>query len=512
MKHLLLFISGTFWFGLGIAQPVIQWQRTIGGTEGDHAYSLQLADNGDLMVAGFSLSSDGDFVGGYGATEVWLVRMDSLGNLLWKGNYGGTEDDRAYAISPTKDQGWVFTGFTRSNNIQVSGNHGLQDFWVVKLDQAGNINWQKCLGGSGYEIASDIKETPDGGYIVVGYSDSSDGDLTENNGLEDLWVVKLDTDGSVVWQHSYGGSGQEEGRSVVCTNDGGYLVAGESFSNDGDVIQHLGGIDYWVLKLNSDGKIEWQRVLGGSGLESAMDVLQTREGGYMVFGQSRSTNGNITNNHGGYDLWAVKLDAEGEIEWERSYGGANEDYGQAIVQTINDGFLMVGQTTSTDGDAIGNDGLADAWVIKTDSIGNIEWQKTLGGTQDEIFRTVQQGADGSIYLAGHARSNNGDVTGVKGKIDYWVVKLGSALSGTEAPEALPLLLHPNPATSWFVLGLPAVEPDMFIQITDAQGRVQRSWKTSSDIRLDVFGLSAGIYQVMAVSASGQRYSGQLVKE
>jgi hypothetical protein len=512
MKQLLLFISGTFWFGLGVAQPVIQWQRTIGGTEGDHAYSLQIANNGDVMVAGFSLSSDGDFVGGYGATEVWLVRLDSLGNILWEGNYGGTEDDRAISLTHTKDGGWVFAGFTRSNNFHVSGNHGLRDFWVVKLNQVGDIIWQKCLGGSGYEDAWDVKETPDGGFVVVGYSDSSDGDLTENNGLEDVWIVKLDANGSLVWQRSYGGAGPDEGRGIFCTNDGGYIIAGQSFSNDGDVPMLLGGEDYWVLKLNNEGKIEWQQVLGGSGHDAATDILQTRDGGFIVFGTSRSSNIDVSNNNGGFDLWAIKLDSEGNKEWERSYGGANEDYGQAIVQTLDDGFLMVGQTTSTDGDAIGNDGLADAWVIKTDSLGNIEWQRTLGGTQDEIFRTIQQAPDGSIYLAGHARSNNGDVTGVKGKIDYWVVKLGSALSGTEAPEALPLRLHPNPATSWFVLGLPAVEPDMFIQITDAQGRVQRSWKTSSDIRLDVSGLSAGIYQVMAVSASGQRYSGQLVKE
>lgn len=512
MKQLLLFILGTFWFGLGVAQPVLQWQRTIGGTEGDHAYSLQIADNGDVMVAGFSLSSDGDFQGGYGATEVWLTRLDTLGNVIWKNNYGGTEDDRAYAILPTKDQGWIFVGSTRSNNFDVSGNHGLRDFWVVKLDQAGVIEWQKCLGGSGYDDAWDVKEAPDGGFVVVGSSSSVDGDVTENNGGDDFWIAKLDANGSLIWQRSYGGSGTDICRSVSFTNDGGFIIAGDSFSGDGDVITHLGGSDFWVIKLNKEGKMEWQRVLGGSGHDIATDILQTEDRGYMVFGSSRSTNIDVTNNHGGADIWAIKIDSIGNKVWERSYGGASEDYGENFLQTGDGKYLLVGQTTSTDGDAIGNDGLADAWVIKTDSIGNIEWQKTLGGTQDEIFRTVQQAPDGSIYLAGHARSNNGDVTGVKGKIDYWVVKLGSALSGTEAPEALPLRLHPNPATSWFVLGLPAVEPDMFIQITDAQGRVQRSWKTSSDIRLDVSGLSAGIYQVMAVSASGQRYSGQLVKE
>ncbi|HAD33407.1 MAG TPA: hypothetical protein DCF44_02750 [Chitinophagaceae bacterium] len=271
--------------GMVFTQPSLQWQRAIGGTQGDQAYNIQLSSNGTLMVAGFSLSNDGDFFGGFGATEVWLVQLDTLGNVLWKENYGGTEDDRAYSIAQTSDHGWIFAGFTRSNNIQVSGNNGLTDFWVVKLDNLGLIEWQKCLGGSGYDEAWEVKQAPDGGYIVVGISDSSDGDLTENNGLEDIWIVKLDTSGTLEWQRSFGGSGPEEGKGIVCTNDGGYIIAGESFSNDGDVPVLLGGEDYWVLKLNSEGKIEWQREFGGTGLDSATDILQTRDGGYIVYDQ-----------------------------------------------------------------------------------------------------------------------------------------------------------------------------------------------------------------------------------
>ncbi len=512
MKRLFLISLVLFSAYFAFTQPNIQWQRAIGGTQGDHAYNIQLSSNGTLMVAGFSLSNDGDFFGGFGATEVWLVQLDTLGNVLWKENYGGTEDDRAYSIAQTSDQGWIFAGFTRSNNTQVSGNNGLTDFWVVKLDNLGQIEWQKCLGGSGFDEAWEVKQTPDGGYIVVGISDSADGDLTVNNGLEDIWIVKLDASGTLEWQRSFGGSGPEEGKGIVCTNDGGYIIAGESFSNDGDVPVLLGGEDYWVLKLNSEGKIEWQRVFGGTGLDSATDILQTRDGGYIVFGQSRSTGGDITNNHGGYDLWAIKLDHEGNKQWERSYGGTNEDYGRAILQTEDGGFLMTGLTTSSDGDAIGNDGLADGWVIKTDSMGNIEWQKTLGGTQDETFHSIQQGPDGSIYLAGHARSNNGDVSGVKGKIDYWVVKLGMTSSATGAPISLPLRLSPNPTGQWLSLGLPAVEQGMQIQITDATGKVQRTWITRSDTQMDVSWLVAGTYWVTAVSTSGQRYSGQLVKQ
>lgn len=512
MKHVFLL----FVLLLGLipmnAQPSIEWQRAIGGAQGDHAYSIKQAMNGSLMVAGFSLSNDGDFFGGFGATEVWLVQLDTIGNVLWKENYGGSADDRAYSIEQTADQGWVFAGFTRSNNNQVSGNHGLTDFWVVKMDSTGQIEWQKCLGGTGYDEAMDIKQTPDGGYVVVGSSDSNNGDLMENNGLEDTWIVKLDNDGSLIWQRVYGGSGTEKSHSLYCTSDGGFIVAGESFSNDGDVPDHLGGTDYWILKLNFEGKIEWSRVFGGAGHEIAYDILPCRNGGYIVVGDSRSTNGDITDNHGGSDFWVIKLEAGGNIIWERSYGGSSDDYGEAIYETSDGGFLLAGQTTSTDGDAIGNNGLADAWIIKMDSLGNIAWQKSLGGTQDELFHAVEQGADGAIYLAGHARSNNGDVSGVHGKIDYWVVKLDMTSSAAAEPLSLPLRLSPNPTGQWLSLGLPAVEQGMQIQITDATGKVQRTWITRSDTQMDVSGLVAGMYWVTAVSTSGQRYSGQLVKQ
>ncbi|MBN8680699.1 MAG: T9SS type A sorting domain-containing protein [Chitinophagales bacterium] len=512
MKHVFLL----FVLLLGLipmkAQPSIEWQRAIGGSQGDEAFSLQLRNTNQLMVAGFSLSNDGDFQGGFGATEIWLTQMDSLGQVVWRQHYGGTADDRVHSIKSIQDQGWVFAGSTNSNNFHVSGNHGLRDAWVVKLDSTGSIEWQKCLGGSGYDEAWDIVETSDGGYIVVGNSDSNDGDLLENNGLNDIWIIKLDNNGSLLWQHTYGGSDNERGFAVTCTADGGFILAGKSFSDDGDVGELLGGYDYWVLKLNYEGKIEWTRILGGSGHDDGSDIIQTYDGGYAVFGQSRSMDMDVSDNHGNYDLWLVKLDLEGKLVWERSYGGTNEDYGRSIIQSLDGGFIMVGQTQSTDGDAVGNNGLADAWIIKTDSLGNIAWQKSLGGTQDELFHAVEQGADGAIYLAGHARSNNGDVSGVHGKIDYWVVKLGATTSVSHEPIPLRVQLFPNPSAQWLQLGLPVVEQDMQVQISDATGALQGTWKVQSDARLDISGLSSGVYYVSVLSVSGQRYAGQFVKE
>ncbi|MCD6097265.1 T9SS type A sorting domain-containing protein [bacterium] len=175
------------------------------------------------------------------------------------------------------------------------------------------IQWQKCLGGSGYDYAYSIQQTDDGGFIVAGYSNSNDGDVSGNHGERDYWVVKLNSAGDLVWQKSLGGSSWDEAWSIQQTSDGGFIVAGYSESNDGDVSGHHGGYDYWVVKLDSAGDIVWQKCLGGSYWDYAYSIQQTFDGGYIVAGESRSNNGDVSGNHGWGDYWVVKLSPEDGI-------------------------------------------------------------------------------------------------------------------------------------------------------------------------------------------------------
>ncbi len=187
------------------------------------------------------------------------------------------------------------------------------------------IQWEKALGGTGYDYATSIVQTSDGGYIVAGYSYSNDGDVTGNHGSADYWVVKLDNTGSISWQKSLGGSGDDEAASIVQTSDGGYIMAGSSNSNDGDVTGNHGSYDCWVVKLDNTGSVSWQKSLGGTGGDLASSVEQTSDGGYIVAGQSYSTDGDVTGNHGVADCWVVKLDDTGSISWQKSLGGSNAD-------------------------------------------------------------------------------------------------------------------------------------------------------------------------------------------
>ena len=289
--------------------------------------------------------------------------------------------------------------------------------------QAPEIEWERSYGGSGSDWPRAIQQTADGGYIVVGSSDSQDGDVTLNRGQSDFWVIKLNSDGDIVWQKSLGGSGIDIAFAVQQTTDSGYIVAGASWSSDGDVSQNRGGADAWVVKLDSNGEIEWQKIYGGSRDDMLLDIRQTTDGGFIFTGYTYSNDGDVSGNHGDADCWVVKLDPRGAIEWQRVLGGSRHDEGNGIRQTKDGGYIVAGSTTSTDGDVLKNNGGQDFWIIKLDVAGNIVWQKTYGGSRNEIGPFIEQTTDEGYIVAGRSFSNDGDVSGNRGSFDYWVIKL-----------------------------------------------------------------------------------------
>ncbi|MBN8676665.1 MAG: T9SS type A sorting domain-containing protein [Chitinophagales bacterium] len=491
------------------AQPSIQWQRGFGGSQPDEATTIRLTSDSCYFVAGFALSNNGNITGNKGITDFWVIKLNSAGDLLWQKSLGGTNDDRCYSASPTTDGGYILVGETSSNNLNVSGNHGDVDCWVVKLDPNGNIQWQKCLGGSYWDEASCVQQTTDGGYIVVGRAGSTDGDITGHHGSFDFWAVKLNSNGQIIWQNALGGSLLDIAYSVKQTLDGGYILVGESNSTNGDCSGLHGSTDLWVVKLTPEGNLEWQKMLGSTSLDWAVDVLVETNGGYTILGQITWNDGDVSERFGGFDIWVVNIDGSGNLVWERTFGGSKEEYARSIIQKEN-GYIVVGVTQSVDGQVVGNDGGADLWLFKIDSLGNLLWQKTLGGSQDDLGHSVIQTLDGGLALAGYARSNNGDVSGNHGSTDYWIVKLAPETSTTQTPAAIPLNLYPNPANQWITLNLPIIE-HMQVSITDEQGRLLLSRTIRTDEKLDIAALPPGIYWVSAVSKSGQVYAGKFVK-
>ena len=407
-----------------IAQPSIQWQKSLGGLKEDFGYCIQQTTDGGYITIGMSKSSNGNVTVNNGEADYWVVKLDSTGAIEWQKSFGGTSEDYGRYIQETYDGGYIITGYAYSNDGDVIGNHGNYDYWLLKLNSTGGLIWKKCFGGTNRELGYCIQQTSDSGYVVAGRSASNDGDVTGNHGGYDFWVIKLGRNGALEWQNSLGGSDDDFAYSLQQTFDGGYIVAGSSKSSDGDLTSNNGYYDYWIVKLDSAGSLTWQKSLGGSDEDQLYSIQQTTDAGYVMAGISFSNDGDVSGgNHGDGDYWVVKLDSTGTLVWQNSLGGAGLDGAFSIQQTFDGGYVVSGTSYSNNGDVSGNHGSSDFWIVKLTSFGSIDWQKSLGGIFSENDNNIQQTADSGYVVVGISSSNNGDVTGNHGSKDYWVVKL-----------------------------------------------------------------------------------------
>lgn len=471
-------------------------------------------------------AADGGYIVGAGsASHFWVFKLNGSGAQQWERYLAtGTGLTTLYAIKQTTDNGYIAVGsdFVPSGTDSV-GNHGIRDFFVVKLDNAGNVSWIKCLGGTLNEEASSVEQTADGGYIVAGFTSSSDGDVTGWHGSADYWVVKLDASGNISWQKTLGGSASDYAKSIVPTSDGGYIVAGYTGSRDGDATgTHWGGSDddVWVVKLDATGNIAWQKSYGGSKEDQAYAIRQTSDGGYIVAGSTVSNDGNVTGKHGtshdNQDYWVIRLDATGNLTWQKCLGGSGSgigagsgnDIAYAVRQTSDGGYIVAGTVSSgmaSNNDITGYHGAtgSDYWVVKLDASGNLGWQKCLGGSGTEDARSIAQTADGGYIVAGTSVfSNNGDVTSSDyGNSHPWIVKLGGTSGMQNEPSRSLIAVYPNPATT--KVRLDNIPAGAAIRITDLSGRTIctfTSTTTTEIIPVDKF--DNGLYMARVESSAG----------
>ncbi|MGU3375440.1 T9SS type A sorting domain-containing protein [Chryseobacterium sp. M5A1_1a] len=511
-KFTFLFLLITYSFLSAQTAPPIQWQKSLGGSLSELGYSIQQTTDGGYIVAGVASSTDGDLTENKGSGDYWIVKLDSSGNIQWQKSLGGTDNEIAYSVQQTVDGGYIVAGVSSSNDGDVTGNHGSQDYWVVKLDTIGNIQWQKSLGGSSYDFAKSVWQTADGGYIVAGASSSNDGDVTGNHGGQDYWIVKLDANGNIQWQKALGGNGWEDAVAIQQTNDGGYIVAGSTVeSTNGDVTVSYGNYDYWAVKLDINGNIQWQKSYGGIGDDIAYSIQQTTDGGYIIAGTSAdSVTGEIPTYPGIPDYWIIKLDHNGNIEWHKLLGGSYHDNTQAIRQTQDGGYIVAGWSVSTDGQVTGNHGNGDYWIAKLNSTGNLQWQKSLGGSSVEYLSSIEQATDGGYIIVGYSLSTDGDLTGNHGALDYWVVKLASSqLSTLENFSIKKPVLYPNPAEDFiYVDHLPE---ETNVDIFDRSGRKLLSQKYQEEkIKINISSLINGTYIIQIKSKDEIILSKQII--
>jgi parallel beta-helix repeat protein len=321
--------------------------------------------------------------------SAWLVKTNLKGEKEWEQTFRGTGFDSACSVQQTDDSGYILAGDTLFET-------GLCTAWLLKTNSKGEKEWEQTFRGTGFDSASSVRQTSDGGYILAGNT------LFET-GLCSAWLVKTNSQGDMEWEKTFGITGFDSVSSVQQTTDGGYILAGDTLSSD------TGLTAAWLVKTNSKGEKEWEATFGGTGLDFAYAVQQTSDGGYILAGETLSFYIGLCT------AWLVKTNSRGIKEWEKTYGESGLDSAYSVQQTTDGGYVFAGETFS-----LGAYGWTDAWLVKTDSEGNKKWEQTFGGSGDDSASAVQRTADGSYVIAGSTDSY-GD-----GSIDFWLIKVGES--------------------------------------------------------------------------------------
>ena len=338
--------------------------------------------------------------------------------------WGGSKNESAQAVTKTSDGGYAILGYTQSNDGDVRNkSNESYDYWLLKFDARNQLQWQKTYGGSDDDRGFDLIQTSDGGFAMLGKSKSNDLDVSKNSGFDDFWVSKLDSNGSISWEYSYGFAGSDTPNSIIQTQDNGYIIIGSSDSNDVDISNSKGGYDFWVVKISNTGSLVWEKTFGGSEIDEARAITSSNDGNYLIVGDTRSDDLNISQNAGAADLWLIKITPEGTLLWEKTIGGTNFDVGRSVSKTQDNGFLISGSSRSSDGNITTNKGLNDAWVLKIDSGGNIKWHKSIGGSETDFFYDSVELNDQTIVAVGNSNSSNEDINENKGFTDLLILKL-----------------------------------------------------------------------------------------
>lgn len=382
--------------------------QEYGGSEEDHFSDMVQTTDGGIALLGFSNSMDGELEGKlFPGNDYWLLRLDNGGRVLWSRAYGGSKDDRGQAIVATSDGGFAIAGYSMSADGDASQNQGYHDNWVLKLDADGSVQWEKSFGFGGHDHAYDLAQTTDGGFFLAGFLDvTASGGAGESKGNEgmsahgvgEFWVNRLQPDGEVAWRKYYGGSNNDRAHAMALSHDGGLVLAGFTESDDFDISDPKGSYDFWVTKIDADGKLIWQRTFGGSGIDIAHDVIALPSGGYLVVGQTYSRDVDVSGYRGGGDAWVIEIDEDGKMVWDRTYGGENFDvfYDATILES--GGFLLGGSSRSVNNGA----GESDFWTMEVDAKGKIRWEATHGTAGIDELHAASISEDGKHYFAGTA--------------------------------------------------------------------------------------------------------------
>jgi hypothetical protein len=362
------------------------WKKTLGGSGSGSGNSVQQTTDGGFIIAGYTS------IYGAGNRDVYLIKTDGLGNLVWENTFGGIDYDNGESVQQTTDGGFIIAGSTKSYGA------GVIDVYLIKTDGLGNLVWENTFGGNDGDIGHSVQQTTDGGFIISGVT------WSYGAGLSDVYLIKTDASGNLVWEKTFGGTGGDWGQSVQQTTDGGFIIAGGTDSYG------AGNRDVYLIKTDASGNLVWEKTFGGSYHEFGYSVQQTTDGGFIISGDESSFGA------GGYDVYLIKTDASGNLVWEKTFGGTGSDRGRSVQQTTDGGYIIV--RTHIWWELLWV--YYDLYLIKTDSSGNLVWEKTLG-RKEYSGNSVQQTTDGGYIIAGWTGRSGSSVSLIYYKVAWETV-------------------------------------------------------------------------------------------
>tara|TARA_B110000046_G_scaffold165254_1_gene181409 strand:+ start:49323 stop:50633 length:1311 start_codon:yes stop_codon:yes gene_type:complete len=427
---LLFFLCNCSKDDIGTAPEVaINTIQNFGGSKNDAINSIVATNDGGYAVIGYTQSNDFDIIDKSNESfDFWVMKFSSEDQLLWNKTFGGSDDDRGVDIVATNDGGLAILGAASSSDLDVSQNAGSHDFWILKITTEGALLWEKSFGFSGSDKGISLINTSDNGFLLTGALDvSASGGQGNSKGSQkhsggDIWALKLSPNGTLEWSKYFGGSFTDTPFGVVETSNNEYIIAASSDSEDFNISNNKGTYDFWILKISSDGALIWEQNFGGSEIDEPRAITSTNDGNFIIVGDTRSSDIDVSTNNGAADLWMIKIATDGSLIWEKTIGASSFDVARSIFKTQDHGFVIAGSSRSSNA-GFTNQGQNDAWILKVNSSGEIDWQEIVGGSEIDFLYDAVELNNKTIIAVGESNSADGDVSENKGFSDGLIIKI-----------------------------------------------------------------------------------------
>jgi len=379
--------------------------KTFGGSGQEVAWDIIQTIDGNYVLTGTSFSSDGDFSGGNGGQDLLVMKVNDEGELLWQKAYGGSNHDFGQFIMETSSSNLLVLGLTLSDDGDVGDFEGGEsDLWALKLNSSGDLLWESTYGRGYRGVGTGAVELADGSFIIVGQIQQPE----NTEFIQDAHIIKVSNSGDLLWEKIYGEQGDDGVGSIITLENGEFLVGG-AFETSSS------GKDVWIIKLDESGDIIWDKKYGGSKDDIAASLIPTADGNFVAVGNSASRDRDVSNNEGLADMWILKINEDGDLLWESTYGKTLHEIATSVIESDDKGYIVAGVTNS-------NNGKDDGLIVKFNVQGQLRWESTIGGSEFDQLLSITRGTNGGYMVAGGTDSKDGDIPATKGDFDVWVFK------------------------------------------------------------------------------------------